>query len=642
MAYALLYSLEDVSGYIIINNNSMKHFFKQLIYGGVVLAPAFLLTGCITDEYSDLDNIDLTVGLGSDGLGVKLGNADILLKDILSVDENVKTDDNSLYYLVESGSTDFDVKIKPLTVDLGIPELEMNVPVLEYDNVYEQFIENVVNQIPGVPHPSYGDDIHVMQEYMFMPMGMAQSDKQSTDFKVEGISDDVNKINWVTFDPQVVTISVEEDKSRPEVKFGIEEVSNVKITLPKEIRVVDCDDNWSFEKVGDKYVLTPNPGAQFKPDSHGKIDICDVTVGGSDVNEEIEHGQDLHIQRQIVMEGKVDFHVTDDFVMEKNDYMSIKLAFSHPEKIDIREVNGRFDPEVDVTDFDPINVFDDLPDFLQDRDVKVSVTNPTLKFSADLTDVPVAFDFGATLSSVKNGENGFNRPVVLPSLTAMEHQVNTLYYYQDKVKGPYDPNVAKPAFDAKGYVENLSDLIKELPDHIDVNLRDKQIRMHQNDYTLEMGHNYKAKASYDIYVPFEFDKDLTIVYRDTTDSFGSDLEDYAAHGVSISAKVKNSIPLSLNLTLVALDAQGEELTTVDFPKNVKVKAGTGDNAHPVEDELVLEAKLANPNDLKEIDRLTFLVTADGAEAGGQLVSNQFLRLDDIRVRLKGQVIADFN
>ena len=627
----------------------MKHLFKQLIYGGVVLAPMFLLTGCVTDDYSDLDNIDLTMGLGSDGLGVKLGNSDILLKDILSVDENVKTDENNLYYLVESGSTDFDLKIKPLTVDLGIPELETNVPVLEYNGVKEQ-LQQI---LPIVPETEQG--ILIMQEYNFLPMGYAESNKQNTDFKVEGISDDVNEINWVTFDPQVVTISVHEDKSRPEVLFGIEEVSDVKLYLPKEIRVSGCSSKWSYKKVNltvegreeEYYELTPNAGVTFRPDSHGNIDICDVTVAGSDINRKIEHGQNLQISSQIIMEGRVDFHVTGDFYMKSTDYMSIKLAFSHPASIDIKKVNGKFDPEVDVTDIEPIKVFDDLPDFLQDEDVKVSVTNPTLKFSADLTQVPVDFDFGATLTAVKEqGENPFERPVVLPTLPVSMKQMSTLYYYQDRDKGPYDPSDAQPAYNRNGYVPNLSDLIKELPDEIDVDLRNRQISMHQNDYTLDMGRNYNAKANYDIYVPFEFDKDLSIVYRDTTDSFGSDLEDYAAHGLNITAKVKNSIPLALNLTLVALDADGNEIESVKFvPDVVKIKAGTGDNAKPVEDVLNIEAKLDDPNDLKLIDGLTFVVTADGSQNGDakrQLVSNQFIRLDEIRIRLKGQVIADFN
>lgn len=50
--------------------------FKQWFYVGAVCAGSVLLTtGCVDSDY-DLDNIDLTMGLGSEGLSVKLGNTE--------------------------------------------------------------------------------------------------------------------------------------------------------------------------------------------------------------------------------------------------------------------------------------------------------------------------------------------------------------------------------------------------------------------------------------------------------------------------------------------------------------------------------------------------------------------------------------
>lgn len=51
-----------------------------------------MLTSCLDDSY-DLNKVDLTMGLGSDGLAVTLGNTEnILLNDILDTDESVKLD----------------------------------------------------------------------------------------------------------------------------------------------------------------------------------------------------------------------------------------------------------------------------------------------------------------------------------------------------------------------------------------------------------------------------------------------------------------------------------------------------------------------------------------------------------------------
>lgn len=59
------------------------------------------------DDSYDIDKVDLTMKLRTDGLGAPLGNTEkIMLDDILDIDDSeVKTDKSHLYYLVESGNT---------------------------------------------------------------------------------------------------------------------------------------------------------------------------------------------------------------------------------------------------------------------------------------------------------------------------------------------------------------------------------------------------------------------------------------------------------------------------------------------------------------------------------------------------------
>ena len=79
-------------------------FIKRILFSGALCAgAALMLTSCLDDSY-DLNKVDLTMGLGSDGLAVTLGNTeDIMLNDILDTDESVKLDANNLYYLREFG-----------------------------------------------------------------------------------------------------------------------------------------------------------------------------------------------------------------------------------------------------------------------------------------------------------------------------------------------------------------------------------------------------------------------------------------------------------------------------------------------------------------------------------------------------------
>ena len=78
----------------------------------LLLAANCSMTSCL-DKSFDLDeDIDMTMGFGSDGLSVKLGTTEkILLGDILEVDKSVKLDNANKYYLVEEGSTAVDFKV---------------------------------------------------------------------------------------------------------------------------------------------------------------------------------------------------------------------------------------------------------------------------------------------------------------------------------------------------------------------------------------------------------------------------------------------------------------------------------------------------------------------------------------------------
>lgn len=626
---------KHISIYSSIINKFMKHsFIKQFLYGGVLLAPAFLLTGCIDNSYGDLDDIDLTMGLGSDGLGVKLGNTEkIMLDDILSVDESVKLDGNNLYYLVENGTTDFEVNIDPLTVDLDIPALKMRMNVLSYDDVKSQF----ETFFPGIPVPE-GQPIPIKKGSDFIPTGLAESKETESTFTVKDISHDIKQINWISFNSTEVTLRLHEYKS-DNVKFGIEELKNVVITLPEILHVTDySSDRWTYD--AETHTLTQNGDLKLQ---NGDLTICKVTVDRADVNTTIGVDNSFTVNSDITMKGDVDFFVTQDFDMMPGDYVTVELEFVHDDKLYIREVNGRFNPVVNP-DITTIDVFDGLPDFLQDKNVTISVSNPTLKFTSDLRNIPVGFNFGAKLTSVKQGEDAFRNPVTLPQVSIDDHQFSTVYYHQGSA--PYDPEVTEiPAYAVKKQVGNLSSLIEKLPDYIEVDLGGNQIQVQQDkDFTIQMGVPYTASAAYDIYVPFEFDSKLTIVYKDSTNSIGEDLEDYAAHGLRVSAKVQNTIPLGLKLKIEAHDADNRLISGVDFSE-VSIKPGTGSVDRPVEAVLTVDGTLSDPYLLGRIDHLVFDITADASQNGEevrQLLSTQYVRLADIRVRLKGQVIANFN
>ena len=111
-----------------INGNKMRltnlrHNFKQnnvckkiRIASSILIfsTASMLFTSCIDKSY-DATDVDLTIGLGSEGLKIKLGNTEkIYLNDIIETDDNVKTDNNHCFYLTEHGTPDISYQVEKL------------------------------------------------------------------------------------------------------------------------------------------------------------------------------------------------------------------------------------------------------------------------------------------------------------------------------------------------------------------------------------------------------------------------------------------------------------------------------------------------------------------------------------------------
>ena len=97
----------------------------------------FALTACVDDKY-DVDSIDLTMGLGSDGLGMTLGATEkIYLGDMLNVDEDDlwHKDANNLFYLVQNGTTSFDYHVQDVTTKIDEAKLTPEVEVFNFDRI---------------------------------------------------------------------------------------------------------------------------------------------------------------------------------------------------------------------------------------------------------------------------------------------------------------------------------------------------------------------------------------------------------------------------------------------------------------------------------------------------------------------------
>lgn len=625
---------------------------KQFLFVGALCAgSAFLTTACVDNSYDLSEDLDLTMGLGSNGLSVPMGNVEkIYLSDILSVDESVKLDAANQYYLVEDGTTNFDFTIDNVTTKVDNPTLRTDPgkPALPFNKVCEILGAAGVSSItlPAVPQVFSGE----------------AEGTESMDFSVTDISSDIKAIHSVSFTPLKVSLSLEWFKSNAALKFDLKELKDVEITLPSILHVVEgsVSEGWTLTE-GNKLVAhsVAFNGANMKEIVSFTIDQAQLkdcsTIEKGELSRKLSISPEaLHIK----MKGGADFVNTGNFTMNSNDYMDVRLHIkvgtpgaNNKTNVYVTRAKGVFDPLINP-DVESIDIASELPDFLQDPEVRVNVSNPTLKFNVYPkynVQIPADVDFYATLHSIKDGQDQVS-PVEFPKYTRLyKNTSNVIYFHQDAA--PYDPTGLET--DAPGKkvqtkkVDNISSLINVLPDRIEVDLgangADKHIRV-VGENEVALGQKYSQVVDYTIYVPFEFKNGVTIVYTDETDGMNEDLKDYAADGIQISAEAENTIPLDLKATISAYDMYDNLIPGIQF-EEVDVKAGGGTDATAVTTALTIKATLTDPNLLKKLDKLEFKINAASeatSNATHKLVSTQYVQLKNVKLKLVGQIVADFN
>ena len=626
--------------------------FKHLLVTGMLCAGTTLLfTGCIDDSY-DLDKVDLTMKLNTEGLGVKLGNTDLIaLADIIDEDETVKTEANGLYYLVKDGTSNFNVKVDNMTTSFNDTKLDMDAPVLQYDDVYEQLRDKGIPVTQGSTLPIPVD---------FEMHGSAEGNQQ-VKFSITDVSD-VKQVKTIDLQKSKLALTLTEANSPKTLNLGVTRLKNIRLYLPKFLGVTDVAPGWELKEGN---VLVYNNGGTYNYNRNNP-EICSVylnkvALDQTEHNGKVENGsieltpEEPHIRmtaEQVYFENRAGRELS----MNVGDQASVRLDIKVPNNVlNINQVTGIFNPAINP-DNERIDVSNDLPDFLQDKDVRIVATNPTIRFHANMSTLPVGIDLRGTLTAVKeNGafENGAPTKVVKLDKGVMEMGRDNYVYYCNKDKTPYDPEGAKAGAATVKNTANIGDLITELPDYLEVNLKNNQINVKNEYYTVQLGRDYHVDADYSVFVPFEFDRGLKVVYNDSTESMHSDLKDLSATGtLEVMADAYNTIPLELLVGLKAVDVDGNELPVEFNTAEAHVAPGDGStytmngevkqrSGSEVMTPIKITAKLDDKDLLSRIDKLCFNIHAD-ATGSNKLVSTQYLKLNNIKIKLHAGVIADFN
>ena len=555
---------------------------------------------------------------------------------MLNVDEDDlwHKDANNLFYLVQNGTTSFNYHVQDVTTKIDEAKLTPEVEVFNFDRIGLSVSVTLdagksLTDIPG--------------------FSLTKVDaEENFNFNMTGVMEDIVSIKSIT--PKSSTsrfkLVLEILSNTGSQDFYFKRIEGMKITFPDFIRSNDLTNQTkTFE--------TQTSLAQTNRLTLGTISLDEVMLSNAELGMPIENGE-IDLNGMIKMEGSFDVCTKRNVTLGPGSYINVRLIVTlegnAPENgkilVDLDKVSGVYNPTVHVGDVAPFDIAEQLPDFLKDNTVKIDVANPTIKFNVDLSEVPMSFQFQGKMWGLDKNGQATSEPIYFPKQTAgyatlNKHDRAGVYFYQGN--SPYDPDGVEAG--ANTYdVPNLSKLIDPIPESIKVDVPDGSVHIKQGELnTITLGRDYNAGIDYEIFIPFEFNSKLSILYRDTTDCMNDDLKDYQASGVTVSAEAKNTVPLKLTVELKALDIWGNEIALAQ-PATGTIEAAPSNDGEKTS-PFSVNVTFKQPSDLSRVDRFAFLVKAAADQSDGQqrkLTSEQFLQLSKILLRLNGQIIGDFN
>ena len=594
---------------------------RIFVCGLMALAAGCSMTSCIDDTYDMSKEIDMTVGLGSKGLQLKVGNTEkIWLADVLEVDneEMLETTSAGTFYLVKHDDADFSFNVPSFTASVNVAKLSPNLPLLTFDE-----LKGVLGGGASVSQLVVPGGWTTKQ----VPLKVASTDL----FSLTNLPKEIKRLKRIipAKESSTVSVALEIAPNTSTQKFVIDSYKNLQVTLPDFFKL----------KGYDKNVLTIGSATNVNSESLvvAEFEVESLELAGEN-GVDLTNGKRLDITGNYAVSGDFSIKAAEQFTVKSGDETTIRVIVqigkqksSNKVNVSFAEVEGVFAPEINPN-ISPINIAKDVPDFLTDPEVCIMAANPTFRLDVDMAQVPVDLTMWGNIYSIKDNKTIANVRIPGNDVVSLAgKKASTIYFCQEAQ--PFDPDGT--AQGASIYnVSNLNNVMQTIPDQIRVDFNDNKINVTDKLTTIGLGKTYNAQLDYSVYVPFEFNTGLKIVYEEVIDNISGDLEDLGAEGAEISAIVDNKVPLALQLTAVPLDVHGKEIpgvtvSTLDVPANA-------------ESQVKVTIKFANPTDLQKLDQLSLKVNAKTESNGVTLTSDQYIQLKDIRLTLLGQIIADLN
>lgn len=582
---------------------------RPLIAAALLLTSFGITTSCIDNSYDLNKDIDMTISAGGEHLAIPVGYTEkITLDKIIELDEgdDLQIVDGEYHLLKKDNIDETNTSVKLVTVEESLnPPIEP-IKVLnnqEYDIKHEVLFENIGTE-----------DVIEAQAH--------------------GIDKAVIEIGSLTADtPTKLTLSFKIETTNT-IMYDRVTIGNMTITFPDFIKFEGGQSglNGQTLTITNEIIYKNNP-TFTKSLSIAKYSFGEKYGDGNKIKEE-NGDRILKIEEEkitIKTNGIV-------YGAQGSGSLSITPTVTLAEMA-VSEVYGTIQPDIDVK---PTEVeLNNLPDFLQDDEIRLDITNPVFSFNAnnplntdvEMDGVLTGYKDGKVTKIVKIGSGNGGASITLKPSGDKQQTISIVRDEQTVVE----------ANATKVVVPNLNDIIETIPDHINVELK-PAVKTEQY-YTVNLGQDYTLNSAYDIDIPLSFGSNLKIVYEETLDNFDLDLEDVDIKKAVLSINAVNTIPLAMEIkndNVSALDANGNVIKDIDVTVEGTITESK-DGKTEVSSALNVNLNETAEGAISKLDGLKLKITAvPGQATDVQLLSTQWMQLKDMKLKIPNGIKVDLN
>ncbi len=576
---------------------------RPLMAAALLLTSLGITTSCIDSSYDLNKDIDMTISAGGEHLAIPVGYTEkITLDKIIELDEG---DDLQIvdgeYHLLKKDNID------ETNTSMG------TVTVAESENIIDAIPLTYSVSTPGAT--------------IVIPKEQSEG---KINAEARGVDKAVIEIGSLAADmPTTLTLKFELGGG---ISIERVDIKTMTITFPDFIQ-------FENENGLNGQTLTMTD-VQIKPSGFTKeLKINKYAFGstygeGNRVEEENED-RILKIENQKITIEMQDIYVNNP---QGSGSLSITPTVTLSEMA-VSEVYGTIQPDIDVK---PTEVeLNNLPDFLQDDEIRLDITNPVFSFNAnnplntdvEMDGVLTGYKDGKVTKTVKIGSGNGGASITLKPSGDKQQTISIVR----------DEKTVVEANATKVVVPNLNDIIETIPDRINVELK-PAVKTEQY-YTVNLGQDYTLNSAYDIDIPLSFGSNLKIVYEETLDNFDLDLEDVDIEKAVLSINAVNTIPLAMeikNENVSALDANGNVIKDIDVTVEGTITESK-DGKTEVSSALNVNLNETAEGAISKLDGLKLKITAvPGQATDVQLLSTQWMQLKDMKLKIPNGIKVDLN